>query len=70
MQAGGWWAGGHLYEGADSLINVYKYPGYLLKLPGHGPGNPALGGPAGAGVGSDACRGPCLPQLFCDSVTL
>lgn len=32
--------------------------GDLQKLPGHRPGHPALGGPAGAGVGPDAPRSP------------
>lgn len=48
----------------ESLI-----PGDDQKPSGHGPMAPALGVPDEAGVGSDGARGPCKPQLFCDTVT-
>ena len=38
------------------------------KTPGFGPGQPALGVPAWAGVGPDGPRGPCQPQPFGGSV--
>jgi len=42
--------------------------GDLSKPPGHGPGHPALGVPARAGIGADGPRGPFPPQPFCDSM--
>lgn len=42
--------------------------GELLKLPGCGPVLPALGGPAGAGVGPGGPRGPCQPHAAHDPV--
>ena len=36
--------------------------GDLQKLPGHGPGHPALGGPAGAGEGPGRPKDPASLQ--------
>lgn len=41
-------------------------PRDLPELPGCGPGNPALGAPAGAGTEPDGCRDPFQPKTFCD----
>jgi len=42
--------------------------GDLPEPPGCGPGHPALGVPAGSGVGAEGPRGPCQPQLSCASI--
>ena len=42
--------------------------GDLQQPPRHGPGHPALGGPAGARAGKNGHRGPCQAQLFCDPI--
>lgn len=42
--------------------------GDVQKLPGHGPGLPAVSVPAGRWVRTDGPRGPCQPQPSCDSV--
>ena len=42
----------------------------LQKLPGCGPGHPALGVPAGAGVGPDGRRGPCQHQPSFNSIIM
>jgi len=40
--------------------------GDLQKSPERGPGHPAVGVPAGAGVGPDGHRGHCQPQPCCN----
>jgi len=42
--------------------------GDVQKPSGHGPGQPALGRPAQAGLDKTPSRGPFQPQPFCDSV--
>lgn len=37
--------------GGDGALEPVSILGELQKLPGHGPGRPAPGGPAGAGLG-------------------
>jgi len=42
--------------------------GDIQKLPGRGPGQPAQGIPADAGLAADHFRRSFLTPLFCDSV--
>ena len=58
---------GALAQAAQRLWGLLL--GDLPELPGRGPGHPALGVPAGAGVGPDGHRGHCQPQPCCGSVT-
>lgn len=44
--------------------------GDLPKVPGDGPGQPAMRGPAGAGVRADGLRVPIQPQPLCGSLML
>lgn len=59
-QEGRWWELEHRVPSEA----VGLFPGDVQKLPGCGPGPPALGIPAGAGVGQRGTEGPASLSCF------